>query len=557
MSGRVVGIDIGETTTRAVVGRTSRGAFEILDAAAFPSDDLPGGLAALGVKGCRAVVGVTGRDMILRTTQVPPVPAWQLAELMQFEIADIAEQSGDALSAGFALLSGAAAWDDEDLVLLALVRDTFIRARSAELTPAKVSVQAFTPNAIGLYNAAAATDGGDGVVLVAALRGANTDVALLNDGELVFARNLSGGGDLFTQAIGDAFRADRGKAEAAKRKLGVLARPGQRLEGQRGQVAAALEGGVRQVTGLLQSCVLLCRSQLKSSELRVDRVLLCGPGAALPGLDEALTRSLGIPVERFDPTEGYASRPIDALAEGGEAFAVATGLAMMGTLPDAYVLEVLPESEKRRREFVGKTLWLVLAAVLVVVHLALHVLVTKADYTAAEEDRRRLQREVEARKADMRTYERMLEDVGVLAGSLGTIEEWTAAGTGALAVLGQLDAHLPDELWVTAVRTTKAIEPGFGHGGVRRPMVVVEGKGKEQSRPLSEALVEITTRLRGQPGIATVLPHSAPDPRGDFAFDLRIDTSVFPQRVEDDGDAPAPDAGADVEPDADAAGATG
>jgi len=550
VSARVVGIDVGETTSRVVVGRQARGAFEIVDAAVLDSDDLAGGLAAMGVRGCRAVVGVTGKDMILRTTQVPPVPAWQLDELMQFEIADIAEQSGDELSAGFNLLGGASAWEDEDLVLLALVREALIEQRAEELAPAKVTVQAFTPNAIGLYNAAAATDGGEGTVLVAALRGANTDVALLDDGELVFARNLSGGGDLFTRAIADAFRADAAKAETAKQRLGVLARPGQRLEGQRGQVARALEGGLRQITGLLQSCIVLCKTQLKAPDLSVDRVLLCGPGAAVPGLDEALTRSLGVPVERFDPTEGYAPGPIEALEEGGEAFAVATGLAMMGALPDAYTLEILPEREKRRRVFVGKTLWLLLAAALVVVHLGIAFSTARTDFTAAEVDRRRLQREVESRKADVRTYERTIEDVDRLAESLTRIEEWTAAGTGVLAVIGLVDAYLPEELWVTAVKSTRAIEPGFGHGGVRRPMLVVEGKGKEQARPLSEALVEITTTLRAQPGIATVLPRSAPDPRGDFSFDLRIDTSLFPARVEPEDD----DATADADGAAEATG---
>ena len=38
-----------------------------------------------------------------------------------------------------------------------------------------------------------------------------------------------------------------------------------------------------------------------------------------------------------------------------------------------------------------------------------------------------------------------------------------------------------------------------------------------------------------------MLPHSAPDPRGDYSFDLRIDTSDFPARIERDDEETAAD----------------
>ncbi|MHC4846208.1 MAG: pilus assembly protein PilM [Planctomycetota bacterium] len=533
MSERVVGLDIGGTITRLVEARMHKGAFEIRKTAKVRSASLPAALREAGLKGCRAIVGVTGRDMILRMTQVPPVPQWQLKELMRFEIEDVAEQSGDALSADFNLLTGAAIHTDDEMVLLALVRDSLILERSSELAGAGVKVGAFTPNAIALHNAVVATDGGEGTVMAASLAGRNTDIALIQDGELLYARNLGGGGDLFTDAIKDAFRIDPKKAELAKRKLGRFAAPGETLTGQKGAVARALVGPLRQVTGMLQSTVVLCRNQLKAADLQLDRVLLCGAGAGIPGLDQALTRSLGVPVQEFDPTDGYLTGAADIDGGRGADYAVATGLALMALLKDAYKVEILTEAEKKKREFSTKTVWLVLAAALVVVHLALAGWATKGNHDAASADVTTMRREVSRRKTALRNYERAVAEGREAAAKLTRLEDLTALGSGTLAVLDLLDAYLPPELWVESVRTQRAMEPGFDHGSERRPFVVVEGSGKEQSRSLTDAVTEVTLRLRADPAVAGVVQQFSTDNRGKFNFSLSIDTSVFPSEPAD------------------------
>ncbi len=529
----VVGLDIGEGSTRLVEGRLKKGAFEILRAESFPTGQLRAKFGEFKLKGRRTIVGVTGRDMILRITQVPSVPAWQLRDLMALEIEDIAEQSGDELSADFGLL--AAAGDDEDRVLLALVRNSLIAERTEAIAVAGGKLLAFSPNAIALHNAVVATDGGDGTLLVAALGGRNTDIALLRDGELLFARNLAGGGDLFTDAIADSFRLDFDKAEKAKLSLGVFPARGETLAGQQGAVARVLEAPLRQVVGMLQSSTVLARSQLKLPDLEVERVLLCGPGASLPGFAEALSSALGLTVTRFDPTDGYLVGGQSVQPARGPDFAVAAGLALMGVLPSAYRVAILPDALRKRQHFRTRTLWLLLAAALVFGHLVLAFVTARENSAAAAADLGRLRREVESRKADMAGHARVLAETQELAAKLSTLEDLTAPGSGVLTALGELEASLPAELWITSMKSTRGIEPQLGHGGARRPFIAVDGHGKEQSRNLSDAVTELTTRLRGQPGISTVLPRVTTDSRGAFNFSLTIDTSVTPKSADDDG----------------------
>ncbi len=542
MSGRVVGVDMGGETARVIVGRLRKGAFEIEDGAVVGAEDVGVALAGMGAKGAALYVGVTGKDMILRTTQVPPVPEWQLAELMQFEIDDVEEQSGDSLSADWGLLGGAAAFSDDDMALLALVRNSLIDERTDDLAADGFKVKAFTPNAVALHNACVATDGGEGTVMVAFLGGRNTDIALVRDGELLFARNLSGGGDLFTDAIASSFKVDTAKAEAVKKKIGVLARPGEALAGQQGAVARALEGGLRQVTGMLQSSLLLCRTQLKARDIALDRVLLCGPGASLPGLDEALTRTLDVPVERFDPCAGYVVGDAEILEQRGPDFAVAAGLAMMGALPGAERFEILSDAARRGRRLREKTLWLVLAGVLVVAYLGLYAWSAREGYNVARADLVKLRREVESRQADVRGYERATVEVAALASKLDRIEQATAPGSGVVTVLSLLGELLPEELWVTSARTVREIDADFGHGTERRPLVIIEGRGKELSRNLADAVTELTMALRARPAVAAVVPKFTTDSRGDFVFELRLDMSLFPDEPGDDDE---DDVGAD------------
>ncbi len=543
MSARALGLDVGEQVTRWVAGRVRKGAFEIVQAGEAPTDGLAEALKAARLRGWRAVVGLTGRDMILRTTQVPPVPDWQLRELMQLEIAEVAEHAGDDLCADHGLLPGAARHGDQDFALLALVRQPLLEERVRQLQSAGVSVQAFAPNAIALHDAAVAIDGAEGTLLVVSLDATTTDAALVEDGDLLFARNLAGGLDLFEQAVGEAFALDGARAAAACRKLALFPGPGEKLAGQQGAVARALEAPLRQVVGMLQSTVLLCRTQLKATDLRLTRVLLCGPGATLPGLDGALTRALGVPVAVFDPTDGYLVGQAAVPAGRGPDYAVATGLALMGTLPDAYKLEILTDRQRARRRFAARSVWLLAAAALVVAHLGLAFVAARADTQAAERDVAALRREVDTRKAEARAVERTAAETRELAARLAALEDVTAPGSGVLAALDLLDAHLPPELWAASVKSTRAVEPYFARGTRRRPFVTVDGSGKEQSRSLTDAVTQLTQALRASSQVAAVKPRFSTDTRGAFSWSLSIDTSVV-----SGGDAPPEDEASDAAP---------
>src|SRR5690606_25297251 len=121
--------------------------------AVVPAPQKAQGLAATGIPLKDAVAGIAGRDMTLRYTQVPPSPDWQLRNLMELEIADLASQSGDALSADYNLLPPTGEDADSDTVLMALARNDALDRVAEMVSEAGGSVAAHVPNCIAVYNA--------------------------------------------------------------------------------------------------------------------------------------------------------------------------------------------------------------------------------------------------------------------------------------------------------------------------------------------------------------------------------------------------------------------
>jgi hypothetical protein len=139
-----------------------------------------------------ARIGLTGRDVNLRYTRVPRVPDWQLRKLMRFEVEEIGDQSGSEVASDFNLLPEMAEIDGEDVVVLAMARESLLEGHWKGWRLGG-KLDALSPNA-GLST----TPGRYGVIeddtiLLANIGHENVDVILVRGADLLFARNLSGG----------------------------------------------------------------------------------------------------------------------------------------------------------------------------------------------------------------------------------------------------------------------------------------------------------------------------------------------------------------------------
>lgn len=532
------GIDIGSRTNKFVRGQYKGGKFQLTEFAVAPHS--AGNVAEAwsageaGFKLGLSRVGLTGRDVNIRYTRVPRVPDWQLRKLMRFEVEEVGGSSGAAVASDFNLLPAMPEVEDEDIVLLALAREGLLEEHADGLAGAGGTLDAFSPCAVALYNAW--THFGvveDETVLIANIGHENLDVILVRGPDLLFARNLTGGGKLFDDAIAERFGVSRQRAEELKIDLATLeAGARYRSPDQEKASRAALAAG-GQLLSLLQSTVMFCKSQVKISNLRVDRVLLCGGGAALAGLPKYLSSGLGVPVELFDAfrvvdSSALAPQVAEKLEEYKLEAVVALGLATMASDPDAYGIEILPAKTRARREFVGGTIWAIAAAVLAVGYLGWSAWSAKSQLDAAKselsglETRLRRSRETHRKTEELLAHNAKLErDASLLAGVSGS-------GVQLASLIQQIEAELPDGFWIESLASEWRFHDQLRvQRGEERPIVRINGRAREGVESIAAALGGYIDKLRTRFPQAELV--YAPSPSGDkFTLDLTLYAPAAP-----------------------------
>lgn len=493
--GRIsIGIDVGSERIRIVAGEAKKDGFHVLKIASAPgvkdkaSDPQAVAAAArqaldaTGLKG-QVAIGLTGRDVVVRYTQVPQVPDWQLRNLMNFEIQELIQQSGDALAADYNLIPVSSDVSSDDTVLLALAKESLLDAQVESMKGSGGELVAFQPNSVALYNAYRRAGTEDGVTLLVNIGARNTDIAVAKDGDLLFARNLSGGGDLFDEALVAAFNVSRDKARSLKEQFAnVSPFDVAKRSAQEDKVSRALAGATGQILSMVQSSILFARSQTGQNELKPSRVLLCGGTSRLRGLDKYIESNLNVPVTAFDPfaamETGEVSTELDDDARASAV--VALGLALGASGTDVYSIQILPAAVRKAREFKEKTVWIIGAVALLVVWLGAYAFMSKRDADAATADERTFATELEKRTKAKKSYDEGVALRADQAAQLSELEAFVVSGVGFERALTLLQKHLPFELYVRSVELEGVVDPNLGIPGPdTRPVIVVRGEGRE------------------------------------------------------------------------------
>jgi|694.fasta_scaffold25635_4 type IV pilus assembly protein PilM len=492
----VTGVDLGLRTAKFLRGEAKGNSFKVsrFALAQRVSEEITAGWSdlELAFKPGLARVGITGRDVNVRYTRVPRVPDWQLRNLMRFEVEEIGEQSGSGVASDFNLLPELPEIEGEDVVLLAMARESLLEEHVEGLARLGGKVQAFTPNAIALYNAFLRYGVvQDETVLLANIGHDNIDVVLLRGPDLVFARNLSGGGKLFDEAIAQRLSIPAAKAEEWKQRVGTLDPAARLADANAERIREACRAAAGQLAGLLQSTVLFAKSQIKIASLKLDRVLLCGGGATLEGLPRQLTSTMGVPVELFDPFRVVDVSALDAesaaLLEAHKSEAViALGLATMGSLDDAWSLEILPGKLARQRAFRERHSWLIAAGVLALAYLGADLYQTSQRKAEVEKRAAILQKQVKEADAIHRRTEELLAQNERLARYASELEQAAGSGLQLARSLVLLEQHLPAEFWLTQLSSDWRADPELGvPRGSERPILSLTGKAREGTNSLS------------------------------------------------------------------------
>lgn len=553
------GLDIG-TSLSCLVGLSRKGTgFKLRHALALPGfvrdPQAPpqaaagaalgttfGALRTVGVRPGRPAVLVSGRDVFYRFTPTGTDPR-MIERQVQLEADELSGEDGKVLHGHIA----GSDFDYAPVVHIGLAREAVIDHVAGCLRHMGIDGGPLVPGCAALYSAYRVSGDTDaeGVHLLANIGDESTDVILVREGSLLYARTLGIGVDDFIARLQPEYGGER---DAIRNVLfnEIDLRPSiaaDNLNENRG-VQAGQEVASR-LMAQVTSTIMLAKTAMKAPRLDAVKVLLCGPGAAIPGLRELFMNRTRKMTEIFDPlasvdTSGVNERTQETIDAYRPALALAIGLARIHGDRKAERIEFLPAGVRRRREFLNRNLFLYMAAAAVLAVLLPLFVLSRASAQSAEDELKKRQQDPLGRyqnaSREIAVYEKGQERAARRAEASTRA---TAPGRVATMVLHKLAEVRPDTVRLrSAVLETSTQNPGKDPAFVpatnlRVSFFIEEKEGADPNKVKDQLrdLLRGTKDRPGVPGVKAVVPGAASQNLAasglDVEFVIELDPAVL------------------------------
>jgi Tfp pilus assembly PilM family ATPase len=459
--------------------------------------------AALKPRPSGVRAGATGSDIMLRYLPVPEVEDWRLERLMEFEVRELESRSGSPLATSYNLLPVPRELDEDDTMLLGVIREDLLDEWVSEL--GLITVGGFTPNAVALYNAYLALgDHEPSVTLLANIGASSLDLALVRGTELYFARSVTTALEKRDMTLAKSVGVDEHRAKQLVHKyLDLGLAEGQRVSTDSDRVTRPLLPLYDSLPTLLSGIITLCKAQARLRELALDRVLLTGGGAQAKGLVNLLTSRLRVPVSIWNPAEmvdpsGLPGEDLEQLEADGPAATIALGLALSEADNQLYALEILSQSARKKRDFRERGVYAVIAAVMALIYLGLDYSMTTQTATQASTEARRLGSIVKKSQSSHVQATELLDHIKQHNLLLSDLESRFALQRSAKELMSFLHTGLPENLWVETINVEMQEGKDWQLEGQLVPVLKIVGRGENGSVEAGQAFNQFSESLWAQ-----------------------------------------------------------
>ena len=340
-SKEVVGLDIGSSSVKLVELKEKRGGEyhlqrvgleqlspeAIVDGSIMDSSLVVDAITRLaeesGVRSTNFATSLSGHSVIIKKIQVPAMSEDELAESIQWEAEQYVPFDINDVRLDYLVFDDGGGTDSMEVLLVAVkqekVNDYVSVISQAGMSPVVVDVDAFAVQ--NAYEVNYDLDPHEVVALVNMGAGVTT-INILARGSSVFWRDISTGGNQFTEALQREYSLSFEHAERLKR--------GEQVQGcSPAEARAVLEAVATETAAEIQKTFDFFAAT--AAEDRVGRLMLSGGCALTPNLREVLEDRFGVPVELMDPLRRvrYKESDFDAgwLQAVAPMLSVAVGLA--------------------------------------------------------------------------------------------------------------------------------------------------------------------------------------------------------------------------------------
>jgi type IV pilus assembly protein PilM len=276
------------------------------------------------VKNSNYATSLSGHSVIIKKITLPAMSAEELAESIQWEAEQYIPFDINDVNLDYVPLTTPGAGENLDIILVAVKKEKINDYTSVISQTGKVAMLVDV-DAFALQNAYEVNyDLEDGKVLALVNVGASvTNVNVLSGGTSMFWRDITFGGNQYTDAIQRELSLSFEQAEELKRGKPVGDYTIQQVIPILNSVSEDFAGELRKTLDFFTAT---------SGADRVDEIVLAGGGSGVLNLDAILRDKFGIPVTVMDPfrriTVDESQFNPEELAEIAPSMAIAVGLAI-------------------------------------------------------------------------------------------------------------------------------------------------------------------------------------------------------------------------------------
>jgi len=335
-----IALDIGSTFIKLVQLKGAKGHYQLVKFGVVPLppevivegavmdagrvvDAVKELLTSQKVKTKEVVLSVSGSSVIIKRISVADMSDEELSESIKWEAEQYIPFSIDDVNIDFQKLGPGAQEGQADVLLVAVkkdkINDYINLVKEAGLEPVVLDVDAFA--LANMYELNYEME--SGITALLNIGASVMNINILKDGMSIFTRDITVGGNRYTEALQREFGLTYEDAEKVKR--------GEPVEGQdREQIAGVMSSVTEDIVAETQRSFDFFRSTTGSEQ--VSRVLVSGGCARIGNFTTVLSERIEIPVEITNP---FKNIKVDAkrfdpavLQEVGPQSAVAVGLAI-------------------------------------------------------------------------------------------------------------------------------------------------------------------------------------------------------------------------------------
>ncbi len=304
-------------------------------------------------KGSIVGISVSGQSSFARFIKLPPVEPKKIPEIVKFEAIQQIPFPLEDVEWGYQLFQDPESPDVE--VGIFALRKELVNAQIKQFTDMEMNVQVVQMGPLAVYNGMQYDQRlNDGTTMIVDCGAENTDL-IIADGETVWLRTISIGGNNFTESLTKSFKLNFPKAEELKRNAATSKYQRQIFQAMR-PVFADLVSEIQRSIGFYGTV---------HRDSRIKRIIALGSTFRLPTLQKYLQQNLQVDVDRIDGFSGGA--PADGrlgalLNENVVSLGTAYGLAVQAMGESKITSSLLPEPIRKAKIWKEKTPWFGLAA---------------------------------------------------------------------------------------------------------------------------------------------------------------------------------------------------